>query len=48
MMPAAARSEVGNCKGASPSEVKEVSQTFASWNQVHGWLQRLKALRLAA
>ena len=27
---------------------KEVTLTFASWNQIHGWLRRLEGLRGAA
>ena len=28
--------------------VKVVTLTFASWNQIHGWLRRLEGLRGAA
>lgn len=39
---------VRKLKGPDANVVKEVTLTFASWNQIHGWLRRLEGLRRAA
>jgi hypothetical protein len=36
------------CEISRKNGKKLVSLTFARWNQIHGWLSRLEALRAAA
>jgi hypothetical protein len=38
----------GQCRAVQSADEKMVSQTFASWNQIAGWLRRLEGLRNAA
>ena len=37
-----------DCKCLSAVNRKVMSQTFASWNRMIGWLRQLEAIRVAA
>jgi len=39
---------VSDCKLLMALDCEMVSQTFASWNRIAGWLRRLAGLRTAA
>jgi hypothetical protein len=36
---------MGKLKGTHASEVKKVTLTFASWNQIAAWLRQLDRMR---
>jgi hypothetical protein len=45
---AESEASMGKLKGTHASEVKKVTLTFASWNQMSSWLSQLQGLQRAA